>query len=385
MRKLIRVSTVPMSLSILLKGQLKFLSSHFEVVGVSSSGSDLDVVEKREEVRVVSVEIERQISIFRDIYSLCKLYSLFKKEKPSIVHSITPKAGLLSMVAARFAGVPIRIHTFTGLIFPYKQGLLQKILILMDKVLCSCATNIYPEGKGVLHDLQRYRITSKPLKVIANGNVNGIDLAYFDPSLFPDQNKTKLREELGIGNQDFVFIFVGRLVKDKGINELVSVFDKISQTQTCKVKLLFVGNQEPDLDPLLETTIEKLERNSNIILAGYQKDVRPFLCISDALVFPSYREGFPNVVIQAGAMELPAIVTDISGCNEIIIEGENGCIIAPQNEEQLEEKMLFFLENKEHLQDMKLKTRSLIASRYDQKYVWACLLEEYKRLQETYV
>lgn len=148
MNKLIRLSTVPLSLNILLKGQLSFLNNFFNIIAVSGNGPDLNVVAEREGVLVYSIEMERKISPFKDVVSLVKLYFYFRNERPFIVHSITPKAGLLSMIAAKLAGVPIRMHTFTGLIFPSKTGILQKILIAMDKLLCLCATNIYPEGEG---------------------------------------------------------------------------------------------------------------------------------------------------------------------------------------------------------------------------------------------
>lgn len=250
---------------------------------------------------------------------------------------MTPKAGLLSMLAAKMARVPIRLHTFTGLIFPTRTGLMQKLLIRMDQLLCWAATNIYPEGNGVKQDLIDYKITSKPLKVIANGNVNGIDLNHFDSTVITDEKKRVLRESLNIGEDDFVFIFVGRMVGDKGINELVSAF---TQMECQKSKLLLVGSYESELDPLLPEALREIDNNPNIIATGFQSDVRPYFAISDALAFPSYREGFPNVVMQAGAMGLPSIVTDINGCNEIIEEGTNGIIIPPKDVIALKNAML---------------------------------------------
>ncbi|MEG2161658.1 MAG: glycosyltransferase family 4 protein, partial [Chryseobacterium sp.] len=319
-----RISTVPVSLNILLKGQLKFLSNHFAVTAISGAGKDLDEVVEREGVKTYAIEIQRNISPFKDIVSLIQLYFYFKKEKPLIVHSITPKAGLLSMIAAKFADVPIRMHTFTGLIFPSKSGLLQKILIKMDQLLCWSATNIYPEGNGVKNDLINYKITSKPLNILANGNVNGIDLEYFALNAISNEQQSQLKKELHIQEKDFIFIFVGRLVSDKGINELIQAFSKLKIQNS---KLLLVGPLESDLDPLRYEILKEIETNPNIISVGFQKDVRPYFAISDCLVFPSYREGFPNVVMQAGAMGLPSIVSNINGCNEIIIEGENGTII----------------------------------------------------------
>lgn len=381
--KLVRTSTVPLSLSVLLKGQLAFLNHYYEVTGVSSNGEELDMVRDREKINVKGIDIKRNISLVNDMKSLYKLYFYFRKEKPCIVHSITPKAGLLSMLAAKLAGVPIRIHTFTGLVFPYKKGILRKILVLTDRLLCKCATDIYPEGEGVKKDLIRFDITSKPLKVLANGNINGIDTSFFNPALFTDEDRRCLKSRLSVKNTDFVFIFVGRLGSDKGINELVKAF--VGTNDIFKhTKLLLVGAMEPDLDPLDRQTVDIMNEHTHIISVGWQADVRPYLAISDALVFPSFREGFPNVVIQAGAMGLPAIVTDISGCNEIISEGRNGIIIPPGDCESLEEKMKEFVTDKELLMRLKSSTGEMIKNRYEQKLVWQSLLDEYKQLEKKY-
>ena len=380
--KIIRSSTIAMSLDILIKGQLAFLQNYYDVIAVSGQDDHLTVVKTREKVRTVDIAMNRNISLLKDLFTLIKLYLLFKKEKPAIVHSITPKAGLLSMLAAKFAGVPIRIHTFTGLIFPTKTGLLQKLLIYMDKLLCWAATNIYPEGNGVKNDLTKFSITSKPLKVLANGNVNGIDVNFFSPQQISTEIKNEFRNELNIKENDFVFIFVGRLVGDKGINELINAFKELSANtnNNFETKLLLVGSLETELDPLLPEVLEEIKNNHNIISSGFQKDVRPYFAISNALVFTSYREGFPNVVIQAGAMELPSIVSDINGCNEIIINGKNGIVIPVKNTDAIMNSMIHLLKDKGYYQKLKNNSRKLIIDRYEQSIVWNALLEEYKLL-----
>ena len=372
--KIIRTATVAMSLNILLKGQLRYLNQFFDVLAVSGYDADLETVKKREEVSVVSVTMKRSIAPFQDLISLYRLYKLFKKERPIIVHSITPKAGLLSMVAAKYANVPVRIHTFTGLVFPAKKGLFQKLLILMDKVLCWHATHIIPEGAGVKQDLLDYKITKKPLEVIANGNVNGIDTTFFNSNTISEQQQQNLRNELGIDSSDFVFVFIGRLVADKGINELVRAFLSL-KIPNCK--LLLVGPYETE-DPLQPETLKAIQQNDSILSVGFQHDVRPYLVISDCLVFPSYREGFPNVVMQAGAMGLPSIVTDINGSNEIIIEGFNGTIVPAKNVTALSNAMIRIKEDETWRNQLQSNARSSIISRYEQELVWEALLIKYK-------
>lgn len=375
--KIIRTSTVAISLNFLLKGQLSFLNKEFEVIAVSGEDEHLRNVVQREDVRSVSIPMRRRISPFHDFISLWQLFWLLKKEKPTIVHSITPKAGLLTMLASKLAGVPIRIHTFTGLIFPSHTGFMQKLLVKMDQLLCWAATNVYPEGNGVKNDLIQFNITSKPLKVLANGNVNGIDLEHFSQETVSPEDKKSLKETLGIRATDFVFIFVGRLVGDKGINELIEAFSQIEQYN---VRLLLVGSLEEELDPLLPKTTSEIDRDNRIISVGFQKDVRSFLAISNVFIFPSYREGFPNVVLQAGAMGLPSIVTNINGSNEIIIEKVNGYIIPPKDVAILFETMNLFINNNADYANLCSNSRKLIAERYEQSVVWNALLEEYKIL-----
>lgn len=348
------------------------LSEYYEVVAVSSPGEKMKVLEAREGVRTVSVPIERRISLVKDFISLLRLIVLFAKERPDIVHSITPKAGLLSMLAAWITRVPVRMHTFTGLVFPTATGRMQKLLIAMDRLTCFCATHINPEGEGVKRDLLNYNITSKNLHIIANGNVNGIDLEYFDRTPEVMESACSYKKE-GV----FTFCFVGRMVRDKGINELVHSFLRLYQKDD-RVRLLLVGPFEKELDPVQSEVEEQILHHPGICFMGFQNDVRPFLVASDILVFPSYREGFPNVVIQAGAMGLPAIVTDINGCNEIILPNKNGLIIPSRNEEALYQAMEYCLTHLDIIQHMALESRALILSRYEQKYVWGALLEEYK-------
>ena len=373
-KKVIRISTIPMSLDVLLQGQLRMLAEHYEVVGVSSPGADLEKVEKREGIRTLAVPMERKIAPFKDLVSLIRLIRLFHREKPWMVHSITPKAGLLAMMAAWICRVPVRVHLFTGLVFPTTTGLKQKILMATDKLTCACATRVIPEGKGVKRDLEQFNITSKPLEIIGNGNINGIDLEYFARTAEVEEKAQAYRKK-----DTTTFCFVGRMVRDKGINELVAAFEKLYQIHP-DTRLLLVGPFEDALDPVLPETKRVIEQHAAIEWMGWQKDIRPFLAASDVFVFPSYREGFPNVVIQAGAMGLPCLVTDINGCNEIIEEGVNGCIIPSQDQQALYEAMEKLLDT-ELRETLRQQARPQIANRYERKALWKELLQFYRSLE----
>ena len=368
--KIIRTSTIPESLNIFCGGVLKELHEHdgYNVIALSSPGPALQTIQDREGVKTYAVPMERHISPIKDLVSLWGLLKVFHKEKPTMVHSITPKAGLLSMLAAWICRVPVRLHTFTGLVFPTATGLKQKLLIFTDRLTCACATHIVPEGEGVKKDLITYNITKKPLKVLGHGNVRGIDLEYFNP-LLPevDSEAVKIRTQ-GI----FTFIFIGRLVRDKGVNELVKAFSQLNVLYP-QTRLILVGPFEDKLDPLEPETMAEIERNMAIQAVGPQEDVRPWLTASDVFVFPSYREGFPNVVIEAGAMGLPSIVTDINGSREIIIEGKNGIIIPPRDAERLRQCMEHFITDNSLASRLSVEARSLVASRYEQGFVRQCL------------
>lgn len=377
---IIRLTTVPISLKILLKGQNRFmLDNGFDVLGVSSSGKDLTEVQETEGIRVASLEMTRTISPLKDLKSLWNFYKLCKKEKPTIVHSHTPKAGVIGMLGAKLAGVPIRLHTVAGMPLMEASGLKRKILDFVEKITYAAATKVYPNSKGLYNFILQNNYTSlHKLKVIGNGSSNGIDTSHFSKNNFSSEELNRFKTKLNIQESDFVFVFVGRLVGDKGINELVEAFKMFRNDSS--IKLLLVGSEEKELDPLKPSTIQEIESNPRIISVGYQKDVRPYFAISDALVFPSYREGFPNVVMQAGAMELPSIVSDINGCNEIIIEGENGTIIPVKNSEALYTAMRRFLEDNAYYSHLKTKSREMISTRYEQQVVWDSLLEEYRSL-----
>lgn len=380
--KLIRITTVPLSLKILLKGQHRFMSEHFDVIGVSSPGKELDEVKKDEEIAVRAIDMSRKITPLKDIKSLWSTYRFLRKEKPQIVHTHTPKAGIVGMLAARMAGVPHRLHTVAGLPLMEVTGMKRQVLDLVEKLTYASATQVYPNSKGLSDYIIEHKYTNKyKLKVIGNGSSNGIDTSFFSPEQVSEDQKTLLKQQLKITDTDFVFVFVGRLVGDKGINELIKAFSALNkQENQQRSKLLLVGPLEQELDPLYPETLNEIENNPDIASVGFQKDVRPYFAISDALVFPSYREGFPNVVMQAGAMELPSIVSDINGCNEIIIENENGVIVPVKDSESLREKMEKMILNKDYYQKLKKNARPMIEDRFEQSVIWNAILSEYRKL-----
>ena len=373
-KKLIRVTTADISLDKLIPGQLKYLNQYYDVIGVSADTGVLNSVAEREGIRTIAVPMHREISLKSDIKCLFLLRKIFKQEKPFIVHANTPKGSLLSMMASRMAGVPHRIYMVTGLRYQGATGIMRFILKTMERISCLCATKVIPEGNGVLHCLKDDHITKKSLQVVHNGNINGIDTDYFSRSNPDLAHHRNLREELGFTADDFVFVFVGRIVRDKGMHELA-----YSMRRLPKAKLLLVGSFE-DGDPVEAADVEFFKTSPNVKCVGWQDDVRPYLLISNALVFPSYREGFPNAPMQAGSMNLPSIVTNINGCNEIIKDGLNGKIIQPHSEQALKEAMRWFMEHTADVKRMAENARVMIQERYEQSDVWKALLSVYQNL-----
>lgn len=385
--KLIRCSTISLTLSSFVETSIKHLMSRYDLVLLSSPDQNLEKLGLKFNIKTIGVLMQRRMSPVQDLRSLLNLIKVFHKEKPYMVHSMTPKAGLLCMLAAWITRVPRRVHTFTGLVWPTATGLSRKILMATDWLTCACATHIISEGKGVMKDLQH--ISHKPMKVLGFGNVRGVDLDYWRKT---NASSNKLRE---IKRDDvFTFIFVGRIVRDKGINELIAAFDKLSHEY--KVRLLLVGTFEDALDPVAVPTKKIIEVNSSIEYLGpqYGTDLLACYAASDCLVFPSYREGFPNTVLEAGAMELPSIVTDINGSREIIVcrneENtspirdmklcDNGIIIPPRNEDFLYEAMEEVFKNDNVRAMMASQAREMVASRFEQSFVQKCLLDFYEEI-----
>jgi len=381
--KLLRTTTVGMSLNVLLKGQFRFFQENgFEVTCVSSDSPELIAVGLREGVKIRAVKMTRKISPFYDLISFLRMYRLILENRPDIVHSHTPKAGIVTMLAAKLAGVPVRFHTVAGLPLMETNGLKRLLLKYVEYITYLCSTKVLPNSFGLQDFIIKEGLVARAkTKVIGNGSSNGIDTDFFSVSAISSTTINSLKLKLGICESDFVFIFVGRLVKDKGVNELVEAFLRVIESADYNVrhnlKLLLVGPFEMELDPLSDKTLRCINENKSILLTGYVSDVRSYYAIGDCLVFPSYREGFPNVVLQAGAMGLPAIVSDINGCNEIITDGLNGFVIPSKNVNALVLAMKRISFQYKLKTELGLMARGMIKEQYDQNKFWSLQKSEY--------
>lgn len=380
--KLVRITTVPVSLRILLKGQMKYMKQHgFEVVMISSPGDDAAIVEQQEECEMITIPMERKVNLFADLQSLFRLIRILKNLEPDIVHSHTPKAGLLGMLAAKLAGVPVRLHTVAGLPWMEAKGINRQILKFMERITAFASHKVYPNSKGLYDFLKKEKIVfnSDKLKLLGNGSSNGIDCNYYCKSNVNEFIVQEIKSKAGIKNEGWVWIFCGRIVKDKGISELLKAFLLIQENFE-NDQLWLVGEEEPLRDPINNSDKYLITQNKFIIQWGFQNDVRPFFAAADVLVFPSYREGLPNVPLQAGAMECASIVTDINGCNEIVVDAETGYLVTPKSVEDLYFKMKLLRTNPEMKKIFGVKSRERIKKLYDRGQMWELIKEEYEVL-----
>ncbi len=378
-KKFIIVTTIPATLGF-FRGNLKFLSDTFDICAVSSDKEKLEAFAESEGVASHYIPMKRQISLFSDFLSLFCFIFFFLKKRPDIVHGNTPKGAMLSMLAAWITRVPVRIYMCHGLRYQGTQSKMRKLLMWMEWLTCSCATQVISVSKGVRTTLIEDGLCKeRKIMVVRDGSAAGIDLTRFDINKV---DATIVRKQLSISPFDFVFIFVGRIVKDKGINELVSAFTRLSE-ENKKLHLILVGAEERELNPISDDARKQIETNARIHAVGRQADVRPFILASNAFVFPSYREGFGMVLIEAQAMGVPCMSSDIIGCNEIIIPGENGELIPVKDEKVLYERMKDWVELPDKVAYMASNARRLVAERYEQKMVWNALLETYRKLSEN--
>lgn len=376
MKKLIIITTVPMSLATLVKGQAKYLSSYFDVKLVTSFSEKNQEISKDEGVELKSIDMTRQITIIKDLKALIELYKYFKNQKPDIVYTFTPKAGLLGMMASFLSRVPVRIHNIVGM--PLMEATGKKFILLkfIERLTYFFSTNLFCNSFGLKKFINE-NLTKKDVKVIAQGSINGVDTEFFKNTKTLDEQEL-IRDKFKIDKKDFVITFVGRIVKDKGINELIEAFVNLSKKYN-NLKLLLVGDYEEHLNPIKNENKILIDSLDSIITVGFQNDIRDFLSITDLFVLPSYREGLPNSLIEAGSFGIPLLATNINGCNEIIDDGITGILVEKKSAKKLEEAIDKLLEDKELYNSIKLKVRDRIIEKYEQKYFWNELKNEIKK------
>lgn len=380
MPKLIRITTVPLSLKLLLAGQMKFMKeAGWEVLMVSADGREVNEVTKREGVLHEIIPFTRKITPFKDLYCLWLLYRLFKREKPDIVHSHTPKAGLLSMLAAKLAGVKIRIHTVAGMPYMVAEKNKKKLLIAMEKLTYRFATEVWPNS----HSLKEFMLKEGLLeptkvKIIGEGSSNGVDLEKFNRGALAENHLIAATMRITPSENDFLILAVGRLVKDKGIEELVEAF--LASKVVKYGKLVLLGSFEQELNPIKDEIVRKIQDHPRIVQIEWTDHVPHYLALADILVHPSHREGFPNVLLEAGAMQVPVICSDINGNVDVITNKKTGLVFPVKKTEILKEALEFAFVKRDYMQSLADNLYADILQKYQRVNIHQLILENYQRL-----
>lgn len=380
-KKLIRITTVPMALRYLLPGQMQFMQHNgFDVLMISADGPELQDVIRNENCRHVIVPMTRKITPLQDLKCLFRLIKIFKKEKPDIVHTHTPKAGLLGMLAARFCGIKVRIHTVAGMPLMVEKGFKLKLLTFIEKLTYWAANHVWPNSSSLYNYITEHKLTVAPkLDIIGKGSTNGINLARFNKSILTDEGITAIKNSIRFSTEHIYLLCIGRLVADKGIVELVHVFTRL-QTKYLHLRLILVGDFEAELDPLPADVLQQIHTNNGIIHISWTQQVEYFMYLAGYFVFPSHREGFPNVLLQAGAMECPVICSRIAGNVDIVKHGETGLIFNQTDEQQMEEQIDYALNHQEQMKTMAHTLNAIVQNDYKRENMWQNILSAYNSL-----
>ncbi|MBU3714826.1 MAG: glycosyltransferase family 4 protein [Ferruginibacter sp.] len=379
MPKLVRITTKPIALKVLLRGQMRFMKDNgFDVTMISDKGTEVESLIVQEDCPHIAVKLTRKITPLSDLISLIRLTRILKKIKPDIVHTHTPKAGLIGLWAAKFAGVSIRLHTIAGLPWMEYKGLSRMILKFVEKLTSIAAHQIYPNSFVQKDFLHQNKIARKKMKVLGNGSSNGIDTVFFSVAPELELKAIEIKKNNRVPDDGHIWIFAGRVVKDKGVMEMLDAFCQLHHIYP-EDQLWIIGNEEPDLDPLPDQYRNLLTKHNRIKSMGFQEDVRPFLTAADTLLFPSYREGFPNVPLQAACLNCTLLLSDINGCNEIVKNGEHGILFPAKNTTALYEAMKVIRSNPETAEKFKTSAKEKVIKFYDRKFIWNLLLDEYKK------
>ncbi len=379
--RIVHVTTVPETLWAFFGGLIgSLLARGYEVHAVSSPGPALDAFGDRESIPVHPLPMERGIHPARDLVTLARLVRLFRRLRPRIVHVHTPKAGLLGIVAARIAGVPIRLYHLHGLRLETCRGWRRRTLRLCERVACRSATRVLAVGSSV-----RERAVAEGLApgsriaVPGTGSFGGVDArGRFDPASFSAESRTRLRVRLGLPPDAVVLGFVGRLARDKGLGELAAAWRAVRQDDD-RLRLLIVGPDDPSDPPAGEVLVD-LAADPRVILAGEQRDLPPLYATMDIVLLPTFREGFPLVPLEAAAMGLPVIGTTATGCRDAVVDGTTGLLVPPGDDAGLARAIRIYLGDPVRRTHDGLAGRDWVLDRFRPELSWDALHAEYARL-----
>lgn len=376
--RLVCVVTISMSTKF-FEGQLAYLTDRgFDVTMISSPGPELELL-AAEGMATCAIPMEREISPLRDIHSIWTLWRSFRKLRPDIVNVGTPKAGLLGTLAARMAGVPCVIYTLRGLRLETTSGVKRGLLIFTEWIACNLAHSVRCVSPSVQKSAIGLGIAQQVKTcVVGNGTSNGIDVKRFTPESRSSEKTQTLRSELGIPAEAQVVGFVGRFTRDKGVEVMYRAFLGLKSDHP-DLKLLMVGDFESG-DPVRTDLRSSINSDHAVVQTGFVDDVAPYYSIMDILAFPSYREGFPGVPLEAQAAEVPVVTSNATGAIESVVDAVTGFVVPVGNVEQLQKAIRRLLDDPELRKSMGCAGRQWVVQNFRREEIWEALLTDYSYL-----
>lgn len=380
--KLCRIVTVPQTFQTLLKEQLRCTVAHdIDLTLLCSPGPEFaDVVRDIGASAAATIPIARQPAPFADLRSLFKVARFLSRQRFDIVHSSTPKAGLLAAIAGKLARVPLRLHTYTGQPWVELTGLRRRIPRACDRLTATLTTHCFADSPSQREFLiAEGLVAARKISVIGPGSISGVDLGRFSRAVWGGETAQQTRRELGIPPEALVVVFVGRVTKDKGVVELMEAFGLLAKANPA-AHLLIVGPFEPERDPLPAETLRQLKTDPRVHCAGFSTTPEKYLAAADIFCLPSYREGFGSVVIEAAAMELPAVVTRITGLVDTVVAGETGLVVPAKNAGELAQALATLAAAEPLRRTLGAAACRRVKEQFDAKVINEAVVAEYFRL-----
>jgi len=377
--KICIITTVDSSLYVLFPDFFPLLiEKGFGVVGICAEGPWVEKI-RNQGIKVIIVPMTRGFTPWQDLKCLWKLYRIFKSERFDLIHYSTPKAALLAAIAGRFAHCPVLLYTLRGLGYTAFGGLKRLVGKFCEKIACRYADHIIIISTSLMQEaVKENLVAADAVEVLGAGSSKGVDLDRFQLNETRLANAQKIKQSLGIGNDDLIIGYAGRLTKEKGIVELVNAFTLLRKTHP-NLHLLLMGHTD-QRNPLSQETLELLHKSEYIHVITFQDNIPDYLAAMDILVLPSYREGFGNTLIEASAMQVPVVATDIPGCRDAVVNGKTGLLVKPQDITSLAKALNELIEERAKRIALGKNGEKWVRKNFDRDLVWAKLIELYEEI-----
>ncbi len=376
--KIAVIVSTPLTVRFFLVNHLEEMVKYYSVVLFTSNVQLelLDVI--HDEVDIRTIPIRRKINFISDVIVLFQLFFIFRRERYVLVHSVSPKAGLLGMISARLAFVPHRIHTFTGQVWVTSHGVKRWLLKFADKVISICATMVLVDSNSQREFLIEQNVVQRKFsKVLGSGSISGVDLSRFRSNL---RVRRLIRKDLQISDTSVVILYLGRLKRDKGVLELARAYTLIAN-QVPNISLIIVGPDEENmLSKLSEILIKHIKTVR--IKTNFTSEAESFMQAADIFCLPSYREGFGSVIIEAAACGIPSVASKIYGLSDAVEDFSTGILVEPGNIEKLSNALLLLVKDEELRRALGLSAQKRVLSLFSKDHITGLLLRFYREILE---